>query len=136
MPRAAIFTVAAVAAAVLSFAAAVGRPDGDREAAALDGASVFAAKGCATCHDGPGGQSLTDAGPTLAATPAWAGERIDGLTAEEYLEQSMRNPSAFNSPAYRAIGGPNDGMPVLQLSDEEIGALVAYLLAGEVDAIE
>ena len=68
-------------------------------------------------------------GPSLADAPSWAGERVDGLSAEEYVEQSMRNPSAFISPVYRSSGGPNEGMPLLQLSDDEIDALVDYLLA-------
>jgi hypothetical protein len=59
---------------------------------------------------------------------SWAGDRVDGLSADAYVEQSMRSPSAFISPEYRPAGGPNDGMPVLQLSDDEIDALVAYLL--------
>ena len=72
---------------------------------------------------------MIGAGPSLADAPSWAGERIDGVSAEEYLEQSMRSPSAFISPVYRPIGGPSDGMPLLQLSDTEIAALVDYLLA-------
>ena len=74
------------------------------------------------------GTSMIGAGPSLADAPSWAGERIDGVSAEDYLEQSMRSPSAFISPLYRPIGGPSDGMPLLQLSDKEIAALVDYLL--------
>jgi hypothetical protein len=72
---------------------------------------------------------MVGAGPSLARAATWASERVEGLSAEEYLEQSMRAPSVFISPAYRPIGGPNDGMPSLQLSDQEIAALVDYLLA-------
>jgi mono/diheme cytochrome c family protein len=128
-PRAATYAVAAAAAAALSFAAAATRPDAGDEASALGGQSLFMAKGCATCHDGPVSTSMTGVGPSLANAPSWAGRRIVDVGAEEYLEQSMRSPSAFISPAYRPIGGPNDGMPVLQLSDSEIAALVDYLLA-------
>jgi mono/diheme cytochrome c family protein len=129
MPRGAVYAVAAVAAAALSFAAASARPDSGDEAAALDGAALFTAKGCAACHDGPDGSSMIGVGPSLADAPSWAGRRIDDVSAEDYLEQSMRSPSAFISPAYKPIGGPNDGMPMLQLSDREIAALVDYLLA-------
>jgi mono/diheme cytochrome c family protein len=128
MPRAAVYAAGAVVAAALSFAAVAARPDAGDGAASLDGASLFTAKGCATCHDGPDGSSMIGAGPSLADAPTWAGDRVDGLSAEEYLEQSMRSPSAFISPAYQPIGGPNDGMPLLQLSDREIAALVDYLL--------
>jgi mono/diheme cytochrome c family protein len=125
MPRLAVYAAAAVAAATLSLLAAVARPDTRDEAAALDGASLFRIKGCTSCHDGPDGASLTDTGPSLADAPSWADERVDGLSAEEYVEQSMRNPSAFISP--RAMSGVS--MPLLQLSDDEIDALVDYLLA-------
>jgi hypothetical protein len=68
--------------------------------------------------------------PRLTDAPTWAGSRRPGLAAEEYLEQSMRQPSAFISPAFTA--GPSPGgaspMPQLQLSDAEIDALVDYLL--------
>jgi mono/diheme cytochrome c family protein len=128
IPRVAVYAAAAVAAAALSFAAAAVRPDDGDEATAPDGAALFAAKGCASCHDGPDRTSMIGAGPSLADAPSWAGERIDGVSAEDYLEQSMRSPSAFISPMYRPIGGPSDGMPLLQLSDTEIAAIVDYLL--------
>ena len=74
---------------------------------------------------------MTDAGPSLAAAPSWAGDRVEGLSAEEYIAQSMRTPTAFISPAYGgSTGGPGAGqMPLLQLSDAEIDAITAYLLA-------
>ncbi len=125
MPRAAVYGAAALAAAALSLIAAAARPDTEPQTVALDGASLFTTKGCTACHDGPDGASLTDTGPSLAAAPAWAGERVEGMSAEEYIEMSMRNPSAFISP--RAM--PGVSMPVLQLSDDEIEALVDYLLA-------
>jgi mono/diheme cytochrome c family protein len=124
MTRVAVYAAAALAAAGLSVLAAVARPDSAEQTMALDGAALFSAKGCASCHDGPDSTSLTDAGPPLVAASAWAGERVDGLSAEEYLEQSMRNPSAFISPLARS----GDGMPLLQLSDDEIDALVDHLL--------
>jgi mono/diheme cytochrome c family protein len=129
MPRRVVYAVTAVAAATASFVAAAARPDSAPPAEALDGGNLFHVKGCATCHDGPAGPSMTDAGPSLDDAPSWAGDRIEGLSAVEYLEQSMRNPTAFISPVYRSLGGPSDGMPLLQLSDNEINALVDYLLA-------
>ena len=127
IPRVAVYAAAAVAAAALSFAAAAARPDDGDEATAPDGAALFRIA-CMSCHDGPDRTSMIGAGPSLADAPSWAAERIDGVSAEDYLEQSMRSPSAFISPMYRPIGGPSDGMPLLQLSDTEIAALVDYLL--------
>ena len=79
-------------------------------------------------HETPCLSPIVAVSPPLVAVSSWAGDRVDGLSAEEYVEQSMRSPSAFISPEYRPTGGPNDGMRVLQLSDDEIDALVAYLL--------
>jgi mono/diheme cytochrome c family protein len=124
-----VYAAAAVVAAALSITAVAARPGTGEDATGFDGESLFTVKGCAACHDGPDGTSMIGAGPSLADAPSWAGERVDGLSAEEYLEQSMRSPSAFISPAFQSIGGPNDGMPLLQLSDREIGALVDYLLS-------
>ena len=129
MPRAALYATAAVAAAALSFVAAAARPGAGGDTAAADGAALFVAKGCSSCHEGPAGRSLTGVGPSLAAAPTWAGERIAGVAAADYLEQSMRSPSAFISPAHRSTGGPSVGMPLLRLSDEEIDTLVDYLLS-------
>jgi mono/diheme cytochrome c family protein len=128
MSRRTVYALIAVAAAVLALGAAALRPTADGAPDALEGATLFRLKGCATCHDGPDSASPMDAGPSLAAAPSWAGDRVDGLSAEQYVEQSLRNPSAFVSPDHVAIGGPGGSMPLLQLSDEEIDALVGYLL--------
>lgn len=131
IPRSAWYAGAAALAAFTSFVAATARPDGDDDVSALDGGQLFQVKGCATCHDGPDGDSLTDAGPSLAAAPSWAGNRVEGMSGEEYITQSMRTPTAFISPAYGdSSDGPGAGqMPLLQLSDEEIDAIATYLLA-------
>ncbi len=122
---------AAVTAAAVSLIAAAARP-GSAEQARPDGAELFTVKGCATCHTGPGNASMFDAGPSLVDAASWAGERVEGLSAEEYIEQSIRTPSAVISPAYHVVTGGPRGMPLLQVSDEEIDALVDYLLRSAV----
>lgn len=125
-----LLTAAGVAAAV-SVGSAAARPDAGPDNVALDGSALFQSKGCATCHSGPSSPALVGAGPSLAGADVWAGDRIDGLSAGEYLAESMRSPSAFISPAYvQGQGGPGGGMPLLQLSEAEIDALVTYLLGG------
>jgi mono/diheme cytochrome c family protein len=128
MPRSALYAGTAAVAAVVSIVAATTRPDSSGGTAALDGASLFRVKGCATCHYGPDSTALGSVGPRLDNAAEWSGDRVDGMSAEEYVAQSMRNPSAFISPAHRPSGGPGGSMPLLQLSDDEIDALVAYLL--------
>lgn len=122
---------AAAIAAATSFLAAAARPGSESGAAAPEGAQVFRVKGCATCHDGPDSRPIADFGPSLVDVASWAGERVPGLSAEEYLAQSIRTPAAFIAPGSPgSSGGPGAGqMPLLQMSDAEIDAVVTYLLA-------
>jgi len=55
-----------------------------------------------------------------------AAERVEGMSAEEYLRQSILDPSA-----YVVEGFSSDRMPEVYgqlLSDEEVDALIAYLM--------
>jgi mono/diheme cytochrome c family protein len=92
----------------------------------LTGADLFQAKGCAQCHVGPATQPLVAEGPPLDDAPSWAATRVPDLTAEEYLDQSIRDPSVFRPPLARS----GTVMPGLVVSDSEIDALVDYLLQG------
>lgn len=94
----------------------------------LAGATLFKAKGCATCHNGPDSSSSFSVGPPLIDASDWAGDRRAEMSAADYLAESMRTPSAFISPAFSGGMGPMTGMPDLNLSEAEIAALVAYLL--------
>jgi cytochrome c1 len=98
-------------------------------AAALDGGSLFRAKGCATCHNGPDSTAAGSGFPDLSNAGSWAGERVPGMSARDYVRQSIRDPIAVISPEFRADGGPTAGMPTLALSDAEVDTLVGYLLA-------
>jgi mono/diheme cytochrome c family protein len=109
------------------------RDDGSEPARAApiaDGAALFQAKGCATCHAGPGSRESMGEFPSLANAASWAGSRRPGVSAEAYLEESIREPWAFISPEFHASGGPTTAMPELGLSDAERDAVVAYLLRG------
>jgi mono/diheme cytochrome c family protein len=90
-------------------------------------AALFRAKGCAACHDGPDSAGFGGF-PSLADARSWAGTRREGLTPADYLAESIREPWAFRSPAFRAAGGPVDAMPMLGLDEAEIAAIVRYLL--------
>jgi cytochrome c551/c552 len=94
----------------------------------VQGATLFVAKGCSSCHIGPTSTPMVAAGPSLALAPSWAGDRVDGLTAAEYVEQSIRQPGAFISPAAPSGGPAGAYMPPLSLTDTEITALVDYVL--------
>jgi mono/diheme cytochrome c family protein len=96
-----------------------------------DGAQLFRAKGCASCHDGPDSTAQSVDFPSLADAPSWAGDRRTGMSAAAYIAQSIREPGAFISPAWVG-GGPTTAMPQLGLTEAEIDAIVGYLL-GAVD---
>ena len=119
-PLAAMGALLAIAGIVV----AVRDTGGSEAAAPLSGASLFTAKGCASCHVGPGTASATGLGPSLADAASWAGDRRPGLSAEEYLAESIRQPDVFISPARNS----DTSMPSLDVTDEEVDQLVAFLL--------
>lgn len=131
-------TKRSIASALGALLAVVGswigwRDDGSasvRAAPALDGATLFQAKGCATCHTGPASTASVGGFPSLAAASSWAGSRRAAMSAEEYLDESIREPWAFISPEFPASGGPTTAMPELGLSEAERDAVVDYLLGG------
>ena len=100
-----------------------------RSDVSLDGAALFKSKGCASCHFGRDTNTGMHGVPPLTNASTWAGDRRPGMSAAEYLAESMRTPSVFISPAFSGGQGPMTGMPNLNLSEAEIDALVAYLLS-------
>ncbi len=80
--------------------------------------------GCVTCHSLTAGRVLI--GPSLADIGAVAADRITGMAARAYLEQSIVDPDAY------VVAGFNPGlMPddwVEGLSPAEVAALVDYML--------
>lgn len=129
----------AVVAAVVAVLAAGGAIVGSGRASApdvagpaagdpLDGAALFRTKGCASCHPGPDTTPAVSIGPDLSDATSWADDRRPGMSAEDYVTESVRAPGAFISPAFRPYGGPTGAMPVLDVSDDELDALIAYLV--------
>jgi cytochrome c551/c552 len=90
---------------------------------------LFAAKGCASCHDGPASTAVISGFPSLSHVRDWAHERRPGLSAHEYVAESVRSPAAFISPAFTGSVGPIQAMPDLRLSDQEIDAIADFLLS-------
>lgn len=126
-----VFVAAAAAAVVGWDTASVAPATAPVAGDVLPGATLFRVKGCASCHIGPSGTSGPGTGPTigpdLSDAASWAGERRPGMSAEEYLAESVRAPQAFISPA-AAPGGPGGSMPRLEVSDAELDRLVELLM--------
>lgn len=79
---------------------------------------------CVTCHLVDSEERLI--GPGLLNISTRAGTRIEGLSAVEYIQQSITDPSA-----YIVEGFPDGLMPqnwAEIYSEEEIGDIIAYLM--------
>ena len=89
------------------------------------GGGIYAENGpvCMNCH------SLDDSegkyGPTMRGISGRAGERVVGLTAEEYLRQSILEPNALIVGDYPNKMG---NIHAALLSDEDVEDLVAFML--------
>jgi cytochrome c551/c552 len=116
--------VVGLVATVLSIAA--WKPNSAASTSDQQGADLFLRKGCASCHNGPHSIARVPVAPSLANVAEWAGERKPGLSAAEYVHESIINPPAFISPGFDQTGPVE--MPSLNLTDAEIDALVTYLL--------
>ena len=90
----------------------------------VEGETVFLTKGCTGCHS-RAGVSEGFVGPDLTSLADRAGDRVEGLSAEEYVRQSVLDPQAYIVDGY----GPQ--MPVLPVDTAELDALVEYLLGGD-----
>ena len=114
---------------LLALAACGGGAD-NSAAAAKAGETLFAQPiigtqpGCGTCH------SLTPdevvVGPSLAGVASRAGSRVDGLSAEDYIRQSILEPNEYLVDGFE----PNVMVQVWEdeLSSEQVDQLIAYLM--------
>ncbi|MFW6074946.1 MAG: c-type cytochrome [Chloroflexota bacterium] len=89
----------------------------------IDGPNLFRAKGCVGCHIGPGVDEGTGIGPSLTNLPDVAENRVEGMSAREYVRTSIVAPDDFVVPGYA-----EGMMPRLQLTTDEVESLVSYLL--------
>ena len=96
----------------------------------LTGQGQGVATACFTCHtiDGvPGATGLL--GPDLTHIGTDAANRQPGLSAEDYLRQSITEPETFIAEGVeRAVPGLMLAALTAGLTDEDVDALVAFLL--------
>lgn len=89
------------------------------------GREIMEGKGlCLTCHSI--GKSGALRFPDLAGIGGRAANRMPGLSAEQYLLQSLYEPEAYIVPGFTS-GMPVIDKPPIGLTDQEILAVVAYL---------
>lgn len=99
---------------------------GDPEA----GRQLFISLGCTACHTI---SSIPEAigvlGPNQDDVATRAATRVEGLSAEEYIRQSILDPSAFVVSGFPDFVMPQDYGT--RLSEKELNDLIAYLLTLE-----
>jgi mono/diheme cytochrome c family protein len=116
----------------LGLATGCGGKSGDKEqeGAAPAGEKLFkqtiigSQPGCSTCHSLEAG--VTIVGPSLAGIGTHAGERVSGLSTEEYLRQSIIEPNAHLVEGFSANIMPTNWSDIL--TKEQLDDLVAFLL--------
>ncbi|MDB5821810.1 MAG: coxM [Herminiimonas sp.] len=88
---------------------------------AIQGRSLAQSKGCVACHTTDGGSGV---GPTWKGLFDKTETMADGSTAhvdEAYLKDFIRNPQS------RVVKGFAPIMPKIEMSDDELAALVEYI---------
>lgn len=98
-----------------------------------NGAQLFSqgrgdAPACSTCHNVSSGQTEFKLGPNLAGIGEQAGTRIEGLSAEQYLHQSIVEPGVHLVSGFRDLMYPNYAT---HFNEEEIRDIIAYLFTLE-----
>jgi ferredoxin/mono/diheme cytochrome c family protein len=94
-----------------------------------DGREIFNSRvgGCSVCHSvKPGDDGV---GPSLAGVASVAQDRVDGLSAEQYLWQSIVLPDQYVVDGWPA----GQMLPIYRdrFSDQELDAVIRYLLTLE-----
>jgi cytochrome c oxidase subunit 2 len=85
---------------------------------------------CATCHTLPSLNWTGTIGPNLSGIGTRAATRVSGMSAEDYIHNSMRQPTAFVVPGFQQLmpqfndepGEPN------YMPDTDLQAITAFLL--------
>jgi mono/diheme cytochrome c family protein len=88
----------------------------------VKGRQVFNAR-CATCHALEPNTSII--GPSLAGLATRAETRVEGLSADEYIQLSILRPGDYIVEGYNDVMITNFSK---ELTSEDMNALVAFLL--------
>lgn len=83
------------------------------------------AEGCVSCHNYDEAAGKADKAPYTKGTAARAESRVPGMSAEEYIRESILKPDAYVVEGFKA--GDMYAKWETDLSAQEIEDLVAYL---------
>ncbi len=84
------------------------------------------AEGCVSCHNYDETKGDDSKAPFTKGTGTRAATRVPGLTAEQYIRESIETPDAYVVEKYKA--GDMYQNWAKELSKQDIDDLVAYLL--------
>ena len=87
------------------------------------GEYLFTNQGCAGCHSLS--QDEVIVGPSMYGLIDRSSSKVEGLSAEEYIYQSITYPNEYIVDGYAANVMPQI---FINLSEEELDALVSYLI--------
>lgn len=93
---------------------------GDADPAVASGEAIFAANACVACHS-TGENAIV--GPGLAGIGERAATQVAGQTADEYLNEAIRDPGAFIVDGFANAMPANFG----NLPEGDISDLIAFL---------
>ena len=107
-----------------------GSSGGDADALIAQGQEIFVgAGGCAACHT-IDGVAAGLVGPDQTRIGTEAATRKPGLSAREYIRESIVDPEAFvPTGVERSLPGVMTPALTANLTDDEVNALVEFLLA-------
>ena len=96
-------------------------PDTSAGAALFSRESFGEVQGCSSCHSVTNRPSVS--GPSLLGVGGWAGSRVEGVSAEDFIRESILAPTAHFADGW------GEGMPSYAglLTADEVEALVDYL---------
>jgi len=100
--------------------------DGEEVKPAANAKEAFDKFGCSACHMHPLIDEGGDIGPNLGKVGATAGSRVIGLTAEQFIAQSIIKPNAVIAEGFDADTMPDDFAESMTVS--ELNMLVDAIL--------
>lgn len=81
---------------------------------------------CSTCHLTAEGMTGFSLGPNLAGVYERAASREDGVSAHDYIHESILDPHAYIVPGYRDIMYPDFAA---HFDEQDLDDLIAYLMS-------
>lgn len=98
----------------------------------VDAEEIILNAGCGNCHKIGDIGEAHKVGPDLTYIGLTASERVPGMSAEDYIRQSILEPNAYLAPECPNTSCLPGIMPQnfhLRLTDEQVATLVAFLMS-------